>query len=190
MTDLTDQINHINPEKWTDEEVYAWFEKGQWLEGWEAKPDASINKRNFAIAYHKNPKQWKQAFSFIQQTNLANLTPSKIELDNKNLFIAIDEYQSKDKSQTKYEAHKKYIDIQYIISGEEQIGLCTRNKASVSEGYNPETDLEFFKYDEGEYIKVTPANFVIFFPDDLHRPCIKLNQSVAVKKMVVKLLIS
>ncbi|MCY1721914.1 YhcH/YjgK/YiaL family protein [Prolixibacteraceae bacterium Z1-6] len=190
MKNLTNSINSGNPEKWTDDEINNWFENGQWLEGWTAKPDFSINRRTFAVSYHKNPGPWKQAFSFMQQTDLKNLEPGKIEIDGKNLFVGIDEYQSKDKNQTKYESHKKYIDIQYIISGEEQIGLCKPDKAETSEPYNAEKDLEFYNYDDGDYIKVTPANFVIFFPDDLHQPCIKLNDSVWVKKAVIKIRIN
>ena len=178
---------NTNPEKWTDEEVSAWFDKGDWLEGWKVKPDDSINKRSLAISYHKNPKHWKQAFTFLKEADLKSLPEGKQELEGEHLFIAISKYNSKEKSETKYESHKKYIDIQYIISGEEQMGLTTIDKAEVSEPYNVETDLVFYNYEGGKYIKANSENFLIFFPQDLHRPCIKTEESVPVKKLVVKL---
>ncbi|WP_346855938.1 YhcH/YjgK/YiaL family protein [uncultured Draconibacterium sp.] len=175
------------PEKWTDEEISAWFNNKEWLEGWNVQPDASINKRNFAIYYHKNPKQWKMAFRFLAQTDLTKLAVGKTELDGKNLFVSVDEYTTKDKSETRYEAHQKYIDIQYMISGEEQMGLCTHDKMAVTAAYDEKKDVEFYDYDGGNYLKATPQNFVVFFPDDVHRPCIKLNENIPIKKIVVKL---
>jgi len=179
-----------SPEKWTDEEIELWFKNAEWLEGWNVKPDISINKRSFAIYYHKNPKHWKLAFTFLAQSMLTKLDVGKTELDGKNLFVSVDEYLSKDKSSTKYEAHQKYIDIQYIISGEEQMGLCTRDKVKVTELYDEKRDVELYEYDGGEYIKATPENFVVFFPNDVHRPCIKLNENIPIKKIVVKLRIA
>lgn len=180
----------ITPENWTDEELNIWFEKAQWREGWTTEPDNSINKRSLAIHYHKNPEQWKQAFTFLKDIDLKNLPLGKVELDGKKLFVAIDEYQSKDKNQTKFEAHKKYIDIQYIISGKEQIGLTTPDKVKVTEPYNEDKDLIFYEYKEGEYLNATPASFFVFFPEDVHRPGIKINESIQVKKAVIKIRIT
>ncbi len=180
--------NNTSPEKWTDEEVNSWFQKKEWLEDWEPTPDASINIRTFAIEYHKNPKRWKQTFSFLKETDLKNLPEGKHELDGEKLFIAVSEYNSKEKADTKYEAHKKYIDIQYLISGEEQMGLTTLDKVKISEPYNAEKDLAFYSFEGGIYQKATSGNFFIFFPEDVHRPCIKTKESTPVKKLVVKLL--
>lgn len=188
LTAITSSTN-TNPEKWADEEVNIWFKKKEWLQGWEVNPDASINRRKFAIEYHKNPKLWNQAFAFIKQADLNNLTEGKQELKGENLFIAVGNYLTKDKSETKYEAHKKYIDIQYVISGEEQIGLTTLDKVAFLESYNAEKDLIFYSFEGGDYLKADPGNFLIFFPEDVHRPSIKTGESVAVKKLVVKLLI-
>ena len=89
MTTSIAAENSNNPENWTEEKLNNWFENELWLEGWTAKPDLSINKRNFAIYYHKNPERWKQAFSFMKETDLKNLPPEKVELDGENLFVAI-----------------------------------------------------------------------------------------------------
>jgi len=178
-----------DPEKWTDEEVNVWFEKGEWLEGWNVKPDPSINKRSLANYYHDNPKHWKQAFTFLKEADLKNLPVGTQELEGKHLFVAVSEYDTKDKKDTKYEAHRKYIDIQYLISGEEQMGLTTLDKVEVADPYDAEKDLVFYLYEGGDYIKATQQNFLIFFPEDAHRPCIKTNENVLVKKAVVKIMI-
>jgi len=178
---------HPHPEKWSEEEVKSWFDKKDWLNGWQVKPDSSVNKRSLAVYYYNNPQRWQQAFQFLKTANLNELSAGRQELDGKHLYISVDEYISKDKSETRYESHRKYIDIQYIIEGEEQMGLTTLEKVEVTEPYNEEKDIVFYAFDGGDFIKATPDNFLIFFPEDAHRPMIKLNENTKVKKIVVKI---
>ncbi len=84
---------------------------------------------------------------------------------------------AKDKSETKYESHKKYIDVQYVIEGEELMGLTTLNKVKVTETYNEDNDIAFYEFEEGKYLQATPENFVVFFPEDVHRPGMKANEN-------------
>lgn len=189
LTTITCSNNKENIEKWTDEEVNNWFEKQEWLGGWNVSPDASINKRDFVIYYHKNPRHWDQAFTFLKEADLANLPLGKQELEGKHLFVSVAEYFGKEKPEALYESHKKYIDIQYVIEGEELMGLTTLDNVKEKEPYNEENDIIFYEYDEGEYIKATPDNFVVFFPEDAHRPSIKTENNVPIKKIVVKILI-
>jgi len=178
-----------NPEKCTDEEVNQWYEKQEWLAGWDVSPDESVNKRSLALHYHKNPKHWDQAFAFLKEADLLNLPVGKQELEGEHLFIAVNEYDSKELSDTKYESHRKYIDIQYVISGEEKMGVTTLDKAKLEGSYDAEKDLAFYTSEQGEYYKATSANFFVFFPEDVHRPSVKVDNSVPVKKVVVKILI-
>lgn len=178
-----------NPEKWTDYEISSWFNKKEWLSGWNVLPDASINKRTFAVLYHKNPRHWDQAFHFLKSANLKELPLGIQELEGKHLFVNVQEYYGKAKSEALFESHKKYIDIQYVIEGEEIIGLTSIDKAKVKEQYNEDKDIAFYDSDEMEYRKATPENFFLFFPDDVHQPSITTWDSIQIKKIVVKILI-
>lgn len=178
-----------DPAKWTDDEVNTWFEKKEWLSGWNVVPDASVNKRNFAVYYHKNPRHWEQAFLFMKSANLKELPLGKQELEGEHLFVSVAEYYGKQKPDALYESHKKYIDIQYVIKGEELIGLTTLDKVTVKEPYNEDKDIAFYDFEGGDYLKATPENFFLFFPEDVHRPSIISGDSVLVKKIVVKILI-
>lgn len=178
-----------NPEKWTDDEINSWFNKKEWLNEWNVLPDASINKRTFAVLYHKNTKHWDQAFHFLKSANLKELPLGIQELEGKHLFVNVQKYYGKDKSEAIFESHKKYIDIQYVIEGEEIIGLTTIDKAKVKEQYKEDKDITFYDSDEMEYLKATPENFFLFFPDDIHQPSITADDSIQIKKIVVKILI-
>jgi YhcH/YjgK/YiaL family protein len=178
-----------NPEKWTNDEINSWFEKKDWLGGWNVSPDNSINKRTFAILYHNNQKHWDQAFHFLKSANLKDLPLGKQELEGQHVFVTVQEYFGKAKPDALYESHKKYIDIQYVIEGEEIIGLTTPDKVTVNEPYNEEKDIAFYDFDGGDYLKATPEKFFLFFPEDVHRPSIIAGDSIQIKKIVVKILI-
>ena len=77
-----------------------------------------------------------------------------------------------------------------MIEGEEFIGLTTLDKVyKITKPYAKESDIAFYECDSGEDLKATPNNFMIFFPEDLHRPGIKVSNNSKVRKVVVKVLI-
>ena len=163
LTTMSCSNKNPNPEKWTDDEVTEWFAQQAWLEGWKAAPDASINKRSFAVHYYKNPKHWKQAFEFLAGADLKKMPLGKQELEGKHLFVALDEYTTKDKQDTKYESHRKYIDIQYIIHGDESMGWKNREGLVNSTEYDEEKDLEFFEGKHDSVVRVPPGSYTVRF---------------------------
>ena len=178
-----------DPSKWTENELNEWFEGKEWRAGWDITPDSSINKRALAIAYFKNPDRLQKAFQYLKTTDLTNAGLGKTALEGESLFASVAEYFPKNKEEVRYESHEKYIDIQYVISGKELMGITTRDKVIVDEDYNEEKDITFFTFDGGDYRLATPANFLVFFPDDMHRPSVSTGDSVLVKKVVIKVMI-
>jgi len=126
-----------------------------------------------------------KAFAFIKETDLANLAEGKYIIDGDSIYASVMEYNSKDPKDAKLESHVKYIDVQYIISGEELMGYTTLNEQKVIE-INNEKDCIFY---EGEvsYVKVSAGMFAVFFPSDLHKPSISVQQTSKVKKVVIKI---
>ena len=97
----------------------------------------------------------------------------------------VQEYDSRKIEDCKLEAHRKYIDIQFIVSGEEQIGVNLLKDQPSMNGYNENNDIIFFEGDSS-LVKMEAGMFAIFYPDDLHMPGVKVDQSLKVKKVVVK----
>jgi YhcH/YjgK/YiaL family protein len=178
-----------NPAKWSDDELTKWFQAGQWKSGWQVKPDESTNQREFAIQYYKNKDRWEKAFHFLATNDLENIDLGKHELEGDSLFVNIQVYTTKNEEDTRFEAHRKYADIQYLISGEEKIGLATLEKATITEPYNSENDVAFMTAEQNIYRLATPECFFLFFPGDAHRPCVKADENMTVRKVVVKVLI-
>jgi YhcH/YjgK/YiaL family protein len=180
-----------NPAKWNNEKTDKWFEKGEWLNGWTVKPDSSINRKVLAVTYFKNKERWNSAFLFLKNNDLTNLEIKRHDIDGDNLFVNVSEYNTKNEQDAKFEAHRKYVDIQYVVSGKEMIGIAPlTSKDSVLQGYNETKDVEYFNVKEGKTFSATPENFFIFFPEDAHMPGLKVDTIAPIKKVVVKLRIN
>lgn len=128
--------------------------------------------------------RFAKAFEYIHNTDFSQLIDGKYQIEQDDIFALVQEYNTKDSKNAKLEAHKKYIDIQYIDSGAELIGVAPFNNETpvVDE---PEKDIAFYE-GEASFIKLEAGMFAIFFPTDLHMPSIKSNQPAKVKKVVIK----
>jgi len=176
-----------DPSGWSSSEVDKWFEKQEWLGGWKITPDESINKKEFAGYYFKNRERWDKAFSFLKTSDLQGLELKRYDIDGDNLYAPVSEYLTKNEEDAKYEAHRKYIDIQYIINGKELMGVAPLSqKKDILEPYDSAKDIEFLTVTGGENYLALPGRFFIFFPEDAHRPGLKDGENSPVRKIVVK----
>jgi len=184
---LTGSKSASDPSTWSSKQVDKWFKKGEWSEGWTVTPDASINKKEFAILYFKNKERWAKAFKFLKSNDLTKLELKRYDIDGDNLFATVSEYQSKNEESAKFEAHRKYIDIQYVISGKEIMNLAPISTLKeVLTPYDAVKDIEFITVSKVVNYKASPSNFFIFFPDDAHRPGLKDGSNSPVRKIVIK----
>ena len=184
---LTGSKSASDPSTWSSKQVDKWFKKGEWSEGWTVTPDASINKKEFAILYFKNKERWAKAFKFLKSNDLTKLELKRYDIDGDNLFATVSEYQSKNEESAKFEAHRKYIDIQYVISGKEIMNLAPISTLKeVLTPYDAVKDIEFITVSKVVNYKASPSNFFIFFPDDAHRPGLKDGLNSPVRKIVIK----
>jgi YhcH/YjgK/YiaL family protein len=188
LTGLIGCTNSSDPSKWDSEKTNQWFEAGAWHEGVSIQPDATIDRQAMAVAYHKNPERWDAAFAFMKNNDLAAVEVKRHDIDGDNLFALVSEYSTRNEEDVQYEAHRKYADIQYVISGSEQIGIGPiSTKTEVSQEYTDEKDIEFFSVSEVTNYPAKPDRFFVFFPGDAHRPGLKTDSIAPVKKLVIKI---
>lgn len=184
---ITGSKSDSDPSTWSNKKVEKWFATSEWAGGWTVTPDASINKREFAVSYFKNKDRWQKAFKFFRNNDLLKLELKRYDIDDDNLYATISEYLSKNEETAKFEAHRKYIDVQYVISGKEVINIAPLTTVKeVITPYDSTKDIEFMTVDKVVNSKATPSNFFIFFPDDAHRPGLKDGVNSPVRKIVVK----
>jgi biofilm protein TabA len=175
-----------DPAKWSDKQVAAWFVKSNWYKQTRLKPDISINKREFAIKYYKNKALWDKAFAFLRDSDLAALKPGVHELQGKDLFVKVTDYQTKDAETVPFESHTKYSDIHTVVSGKEYIGESTPAVAIIKTSYSDEKDIAFYTVTKSHNLLGVPGKFFLLFPDNLHRQGVQVNKSEQVRKVVIK----
>jgi YhcH/YjgK/YiaL family protein len=123
-------------------------------------------------------------FEYLQSTDLASLEPGRVEIDGDQVFALVQEYTSKPMEQGRWEAHRKFIDIQYIVSGEENIGYANVADLTLGE-YNEEKD-RYIPQGEGSFVRLSAGMFGVYMPEDAHMPNMAVDQPQPVKKVVVK----
>ena len=100
----------------------------------------------------------------------------------------VSEYETKVKNEVGFEAHKKFIDIQYLLKGEERIACYPVEKLTESMPYSEEKDAAFYSEDgvKAQEMIIGNGYFAIFFPQDGHMPQLCVDEPEMVKKVVVK----
>jgi len=135
--------------------------------------------------YEALNRNFEKAFQFLKREDLGALAVGKYEIDGENIFALVQEYETKDLGDAKYEAHKKYIDIQYLIKGIESMGYVSIDKLEVSNPYSEENDFMLLTGNP-RLILLNEGEFFILFPEDAHMPGIFAEEKSRVKKVVVK----
>ncbi|MCR4881497.1 MAG: YhcH/YjgK/YiaL family protein [bacterium] len=142
--------------------------------------DVLINAEKY---YNLSPSI-ERALKFLQNTDFSKYEKGSYDIDGRNLYMNVEEYTTR--VSDNIEAHKKYIDIQYMIKGEENMGVTTLDNLVVTDEYAEEKDVEFYKGD-APLTLVKENEFIIFYPTDAHLPCQVADIPKTVKKVIVKI---
>jgi len=102
-----------------------------------------VDKTDNLKLYSNLGSKFQKAFSFITDPELMLLDNGKYEIDGDNAFALVSEYKTKDELDGKLEAHRKYIDIQFLAKGTELIGYAPFYRQKVITEYNEEKDVVF-----------------------------------------------
>ena len=137
-----------------------------------------------AALYEGLGERLTQALEYLKTTDFSSMEPGRYDVDGDNIFAMVNEYDTRQLKDAELEAHKVYIDIQYVHSGAEKIGYAPLNVQTPSNEFNTDQDCGFYQ-GVPSLIDFNKGMFAIFYPTDLHMPGIGENKS-AVKKIVVK----
>ena len=139
--------------------------------------------------YKKVHPRFEAAFEGLKKLVAENAEVGKYEIEGSDVYAMVQEYKTKAPEEAKFEAHRKYIDIQYIISGVEKMEMIDVSKATEITEYDVEKDFQFFDYGNTAVLGCfEDEDFAVFFPQDVHKPGMAVDSgSSAVKKIVVKI---
>ena len=156
---------------------------------WKALPlhsdtDAALLEEQVAAS----PAQWQAVYDFLTGNDLAALAVGRHEIVPGGAYANVQEYQTK--TEGVFEAHRDFIDVQIVVSGEEVIDVAALADAlDCTQEYDKARDCVLYaSASEFRCLDADPSAWFIFFPSDLHRPGMAKNGSPSpVKKIVVKI---
>jgi biofilm protein TabA len=183
----------------TKSEAVKWYKKKEWLNGMTLMPHKSINKEEFARQYRINKAYWVKAFTWFRKQNLQTIAKGKYVIDGDNVFASVTEDSTRDFDKTNWESHRKYIDVQCVITGDEEMGKWpVAEVTSITKPYDETKDVANYTA-PGKFYVIPSGTFIIFFPGEAHRPNImpgghKVGRIIfipgpnnVVKKIVIKI---
>ena len=149
-----------------------------------------VDSLSNAKTYYGISEPIKKALQYLETHDLRAMEPGRYEIDGDALFINVgSEYNPKSADEGIWEAHRAYIDIQYVIEGCEYMGYADIETLSTAEEYNQDTDTTLFE-GKVDRILVTEGDFIVFFPQDGHMPGIRACINQKSRKAIIKVKIS
>lgn len=136
-------------------------------------------------------KGLKKGFEFLINSDLKNLKDGRYEIMGDKIYANVQSLSTKPKEERKWEVHRKYIDIQYVISGFECMGYgILKDFREIIEDYDDDKDVEFLNGSKFNYVNVEEGYFTVFYPNDVHAPMLAVKEPLNIKKVIVKIAIS
>lgn len=127
---------------------------------------------------------FRKAFDFLSQADPGAMVPGRAEIDGDRLFAIVSKGPGRGRQEARLEAHARYIDIQYVVSGIDMMGWKPVSTCTQPAGpFDSEKDVGFFRDNPEVWVAVHPGSFAVFFPEDAHMPLLSAGE---IHKIVVK----
>jgi biofilm protein TabA len=139
-----------------------------------------LDRLHSADRYNNLHPAFARAFAYLRDANWAVLTTAapgagshstQRPIDGDRMYVSIDRAEGRGREVARLEAHRRYIDIQFTIDGDEEIGWKPLADCVVtSVAYDGAKDVMFFSDRPDSWLSLPAGHFAIFFPDDAHAP--------------------
>lgn len=127
-----------------------------------------------------------RAINYVSNVDVKNTPIGRYEIDENSYYI-IQEYTTKNEIECRLESHRKYVDIQWIIEGEEEIDTRDIAALKVEQEYDEDNDVMFWKKTSRMQRVILRSNsYIILYPTDGHMPCVAVDKPMPIRKVVIK----
>ena len=136
--------------------------------------------------YDLTEKKFQTAFAFLRRDDLAALPEGWIDLED-GVRASVQHYTTMDAATLDFETHEKFFDVQYLIEGDELIGVVDRKDLVEKIPYSVDNDVAFYEEPVlSGAVLLRAGDYVVLAPEDAHKPRCLAGKAMAVKKIVVK----
>lgn len=147
-----------------------------------------IDTLTHASTYGSLGSRIERAFTWLRENDVASLSAGRHEIDGDAVFALVQDITTKPAGQGVWEAHRRYLDIQAPVTGDENIGYAPIHTLEVTQAYDEARDYCLLR-GEGTLQHLRPGMFALLLPQDAHMPGIAVGGPQAIRKVVVKVLV-
>jgi YhcH/YjgK/YiaL family protein len=141
---------------------------------------------NVAEKYNYLDEKFLAAYKWLKEQDLNALSAGKYPILGEDVVANVQEYETLPVTEKKFETHDLYFDIQYLVKGVELFGICKRDGLK-EKSSNPEKDVVFYETPKNYgYVILNEGDLVVVAPEDAHMPGCAVEDSIPVKKVVIK----
>lgn len=150
----------------------------------EEKEEMVVDHLRNADVYRNLGPGIASALDFLKNTDFTKAAAGRHQLED-GLYAVVQHYETGPQEEKRWEAHRQYIDIQYVVAGTEQIGCVDINSLEPVSDYSPEKD-EVLLEGKGSFTLMPRGTFMILLPHEAHMPRVSADSKCEVHKVVVK----
>jgi len=129
-----------------------------------------------------------KALEFLRRPGTVGLPDGRYEIDGGRVFALVQRYETISQAEPLFEAHRKYIDVQFVASGSEIIGWAPLASLAATAAYDGEKDVCFGAVRPGGWtpVRLEAGQLAVLYPEDAHAPRLAAGAPAPVIKIVVK----
>jgi biofilm protein TabA len=134
-------------------------------------------------------ERFARLFDFLKATDFSKIADGNYELDGRNIYYMLTSTTTALAAEKKYEIHEKYIDVHYVLKGHESIWYTDVESLAPLTEYDEQKDIRFYKDGPGSESVLGAEDFIIFFPNEAHKPLCAVGNPAPLRKVVVKIIV-
>ena len=144
-----------------------------------------VDRIENANLYYGLGERIEAGLKYLENTDFTDKPPGKYSIDGENVYAVVQQYETRLPEECKWEAHRKFIDIQYVVQGAENMGYASLDNLYVTQEYDEINDYLLLE-GKGSMVLCKSGTFTVFMPEDAHMPGVAIGSPKQVKKAVVK----
>jgi YhcH/YjgK/YiaL family protein len=144
-----------------------------------------VDRLENASLYSNLAPRVTTALAYLRDKDFASMEPGRYDIQGDEIYAMVQEYTTKDANEVKWEAHRQYIDVQYVARGNERMGYANLGELTVIQDYQEKDDYLLLE-GEGDFLAMVPGTFIVLGPQDAHMPQVAASTPSAVRKVVIK----
>ncbi len=135
---------------------------------------------------YQYPEALQKAIDFMSTEEFRTLPVGRHEIQGDDIFALIQDQTTDTPDKKRAESHRNYVDIQFLMSGEEKQGYAPLLPGVKGEEPEGKDNIFYDQVEDEQFVCLKPGDFTIYFTDDIHRPNCAVGESCSIHKAVIK----